>query len=434
MKKTDVRVLGLALFAMFFGAGNLIFPPAIGNMAGQDWLMAMIGFFITGIGMPVLGIVAVIKAGGSIKDFGKHVSEKFSIVFGLAVVLILGPFMGVPRTGATTFEMGIAPLFPNVPVWLVISIFFLLTWLLSVKQSAIIDIIGKWLTPVLVILLLFIVGMGLINSLGQPITSSSTAFKDGFTGGYQTMDLFVSIMLGAIILKTLISKGYTQKKVLFNMTLKAGLIAALGLAIIYGGLLYLGANAQSLLENVTTRPMMTVTLVNAILGNMGSILLGICVSFACLTTSIGITASASEFIDEITPKKIKYNLIVTISVIVSAMMAMGGVDFIVSIAGPILSIIYPLGIVLVILNILSDYIEFKACFKWTVISTSMISIPMGISEFGFFKSLIDPIISSLPFSELGLPWLLPALLGYLTSYTIFKSQSQRKRKKMQPLF
>jgi len=436
MKKSDIRVLGLALFAMFFGAGNLIFPPAIGNMAGQDWFLAMIGFFITGIGMPVLGIVGVIKAGGSIKDFGKHVGEKFSIVFGLAVVLILGPFMGVPRTGATTFEMGIAPLLPNIPVVLVIGIFFLLTWLLSVKQSSIIDIIGKWLTPVLVILLVFIVSMGVINSIGDPITHSNTAFKDGFTGGYQTMDLFVSIMLGAIILKTLISKGYTKQSEFFSITWRAGIIAAIGLGTIYGGLLYLGATGQTLLADVTTRPMMTVTLVNAILGNMGSILLGVCVSFACLTTSIGITAAASEFIDEITPQKIKYNLIVTVSVIVSAMMAMGGVDFIVTIAGPILAIIYPLGIVLVILNIASDYITYKACFKWTVIATSLISIPMGISEFGFFKEMIDPMIQALPFSDLGLPWLIPALFGYVGSYIYFKLQSQnrRNRKRMQPQF
>ncbi len=431
MKKTDIRVLGLALFAMFFGAGNLIFPPAIGNLAGVDWLLAMIGFFITGIGMPVLGIVAVIKAGGSIKDFGKHVGEKFSLVFGLAVVLILGPFMGVPRTGATTFEMGIEPLLPQVPVWVVIGIFFLLTWLLSVKQSSIIDIIGKWLTPVLVVLLGFIVTMGVVNAVGQPITRNPEAFKVGFTGGYQTMDLFVSIMLGSIILKTLINKGYKDKKIIASITLKAGIIAAVGLGVIYGGLLYLGATGQGLLENISTRPMMTVTLVNAILGNFGSILLGVCVSFACLTTSIGITASASEFLDEITPKKIKYNLIVTVSVIASALMAMGGVDFIVTIAGPILSMIYPLGIVLVILNILTDYIEFKDCFKWTIVSTSMISVPMGISEFGCLKSIIDPVVSSLPFAELGLPWLLPALLGYLTSYIYFKLQNQKRKKRVQ---
>lgn len=433
MKKSDVRVLGLALFAMFFGAGNLIFPPAIGNLAGKEWFLAMIGFFITGIGMPVLGIIGVIKAGGSIKDFGKHVGEKFSIVFGLAVVLILGPFMGVPRTGATTFEMGIAPLLPNIPVALVIGIFFLLTWLLSVKQSSIIDIIGKWLTPVLVILLMFIVSMGVINSVGDPITHSNTAFKDGFTGGYQTMDLFVSIMLGSIILKTLISKGYTKQSEFFSITWRAGIIAAVGLGTIYGGLLYLGATGQTLLADVTTRPMMTVTLVNAILGNMGSILLGVCVSFACLTTSIGITAAASEFIDEITPETIRYNLIVTVSVIVSALMAMGGVDFIVTIAGPILAIIYPLGIVLVVLNIISDYIIYKACFKWTVVATSIISIPMGISEFGFFKEMIDPMIQALPFSDLGLPWLMPAVFGYIGSYIYFKLQSQN-RKRIQPQF
>lgn len=429
MKKTDILVLGLALFAMFFGAGNLIFPPAIGNMTGTDWLMGMMGFFITGIGMPILGIVAVIKSGGSIKDFSKHVGPKFSVIFGLIVVLILGPFMGVPRTGATTFEMGIAPLL-DTPAWIVISIFFVLTWLLSIKQSSIIDIIGKWLTPVLVTLLVFIVGTGIIKGIGQPVTGNPQAFKLGFTGGYQTMDLFVAIMLGAIILKTLKDKGYHQSKY-FSITWRAGIIAAVGLAVIYGGLLYLGATGQSLLTDIDSRSMMTVTIVNNILGQIGSLLLGVCVSFACLTTSIGITAAASEFIDEITPKWFKYNVIVSISVIVSGLMAMGGVEFIVGVAGPLLTMIYPMGIVLVFLNILTDYIPYKKCFRWTVIATGLISIPAGLAELGLYTDLINSFMVSLPASDLGLPWILPALLGFAISYMYYNS---RKRKSVQPQF
>lgn len=417
MRKKDIIILGLALFAMFFGAGNLIFPPAIGNMAGNEWFLAMLGFYITGIGMPILGIVGVIKAGGSILGFGKHVGKKFATGFGLVIVLILGPFMGVPRTGATTFEMGIAPLFPQVPMAVVVVVFFILTWLLAVKQNSIIDIIGKWLTPVLVTLLLFIVGVGVFNPIGAPVTHDFTAFKDGFLGGYQTMDVFVAIMLGAIILKSLKSKGYNDESY-FSITAQAGLIAALGLAVIYGGLLYLGATGQSLLADVSSRSMMTVTLVNAILGNTGSILLGISVSFACLTTSIGITAAASEFIDQITPKEIKYNFIVTLSVVVSAFMAMGGVEFIVGAAGPILAVIYPLSIVLVALNIFSDYIPYKKCFKWTVVATSMISIPMGLSELGIGAKVIDAGINALPMARFGLPWLLPASLGFIVSYLL----------------
>lgn len=427
MKKTDVLVIGLALFAMFFGAGNLIFPPAIGNMAGNDWLLAMIGFFITGIGMPILGIIAIIKAGGLIEDFGKHIGARFSLVFGLIIVLILGPFMGVPRTGATTYEMGIAPLFPNVPMWLVITVFFALTWLLSIKQSSVVDIIGKWLTPILVALLGYIVVTGVLNPIGSPITYNPSAFKDGFTGGYQTMDLFVSIMLGAIVLKSLISKGYDPSQ-FSKMTVKAGLIAAVGLSVIYGGLLYLGATGQTMLEGISTRPMMTVALVKGILGQVGSVLLGVSVSFACLTTSIGITAAASEFINDITSDKIKYSWIVTINVFLSAMMSLGGVDSIVGAAGPILTVIYPIGIALVILNISTDLIKHKESFKWTVIVTGLISVPMGLSELGILTETINPVVASLPFSSIGLPWLMPALVGFAVSYKILDVKHKNRKK------
>lgn len=432
MKKTDVLILGLALFAMFFGAGNLIFPPAIGNLAGTDWLLAMIGFFVTGIGMPILGIIAVIKAGGSIKDFGKHVGPKFSIFFGLVIALILGPLMGVPRTAATTFEMGIAPLLPNIPSWVVIAIFFALTWLLSIKQSSIIDIIGKWLTPVLVTLLVFIIGVGIFKGVGNALTPNADAFRLGFTGGYQTMDLFVAIMLGTIILKTLKDKGYHQNK-FFSITWRAGVIAAIGLAIIYGGLLYLGATGQSLLTDISSRSMMTVTLVNAILGQMGSLLLGICVSFACLTTSIGITAAAGEFFTEISPKWLKYNMIITLSVIVSGLMALGGVEFIVGVAGPLLTMIYPLGIVLVFLNIFADHIQYKACFKWTVVATSLISIPSGLAELNVFSQPINQLLQELPLYDLGLPWFTPAIIG-LSLASIYNTFRTHIKDRIQPQY
>jgi len=433
MKKSDVTILGLALFAMFFGAGNLIFPPAIGNQVGLDWFVAMLGFFATGIGMPILGVIAVIKAGGGIMDFGKHVGQRFSLVFGLVIAFILGPFMGVPRTGATTFEMGLEPLFPGLPSVYVILVFFALTWLLSIKQSSIIDIIGKWLTPILVVLLVTIVSVGVIKGVGSPATSNPDAFKIGFTGGYQTMDLFVAVMLGAIILKTLKDKG-CQESQFVSITRKAGLIAAAGLILIYGGLLFLGAHGQDLLSGLSSRSMMTVTLVQNILGHTGSLILGISVSFACLTTSIGITAAASAFFDEVTPKWLSYNKIVSLSVVLSSAMALGGVEFIVGIAGPLLTIIYPLGIVLVIMNLFNNYIPFKASYRWTVAATSLVSIPAGISEFGIFSDAINQLINSLPWADIGLPWLLPALIGYSVSFIYYGMKRSTKKKKIQPQY
>jgi len=427
-KRKDILIVGAALFAMFFGAGNLIFPPAIGLEVGGNWIFAMIGFFMTGIGMPLLGMIAISKVDGDIEKFGQNVSKKFAITFGVIIVLVLGPLMGIPRTGATTFEMGINPLFPEIPSVVATFIYFGITLIMVLKPSTIVDKIGKILTPILLILLSLIIYKGISNPMGVPVESLNNAFSIGFAGGYQTMDVFVAILLGGIIMQTLSHKGYKDKKERMKMIPKAGMIAALGLAVVYGGLLFLGSRANGILNPDIARTELMVEVVRFILGQVGTLFLGICVMFACLTTSIGLTAVVGEFFEHITKGKIKYKIAVVSSCILSFVISNVGVDMIVRVAGPILTVVYPVAIVLSILNIGDKYIETKTSYRGAVIFTMIISFIEGLYQLGIKLPYLYNLSNQLPFAESGFGWIIPAMVGFML-YGISENKRRTRKKK-----
>ncbi len=220
--KIDFIVIGFALFAMFFGAGNLIFPPSIGLNAGSSWKEAFWGFFLTGIGLPLSGIIALNKA-GNLENFSKPVSKKFSYIYTSLLVIAIGPLLAIPRTGATTFELGILPVFPHANKFLVLIIYFSITLYFSIKPSKFIDNIGKILTPFILILLGFLIIKGLVFFQNQEdiIFSGKDMFSFGFFQGYQTMDALASVIFTSIILSNLASKGYKEKKKQNKMLLKS---------------------------------------------------------------------------------------------------------------------------------------------------------------------------------------------------------------------
>lgn len=417
----DSIVLGLALFAMFFGAGNLIFPPSIGLNAGDSWFSAMLGFFLTGIGMPLLGILAISKAGGTLENFAGKVNRKFSKIYGAIAVVVLGPLLGVPRTGATTYEMGISPIFSGISPIVVSIVFFSITLFLVIKPSGIIDRIGKILTPVLLLMLAIIIYRGIINPIGTPINTGITnPFSNGFTEGYQTMDVIVSTIIGGIIVKSLIEKGYKDKKTQFKITLRAGLISATGLAIVYGGLLYLGATGSSVFSVDIAKTSLTVAIVGRILGDIGKVVLGICVTAACLTTSIGITATVGDFFSEVTDGRISYKLAVIVSTVLSAIIANVGVENIVAFAAPLLAVIYPVAIVLVVLNLLDSMISNNKVYIGAIYGTLMFSILDGIKVLGVESPIVNSIMGVLPLANQGFGWIVPAIVGIIIA--IFSSR------------
>ncbi|WP_416198823.1 MAG: Branched-chain amino acid transport system carrier protein [Sporanaerobacter sp.] len=421
LSSKEILVISFALFAMFFGAGNLIFPPSIGLAAGEKWKAALLGFSLTGIGLPILGVLSIAISGGSINSLLNKVGPKFALIFSILIMILIGPLLAIPRTGATAFEMGIKPLFPSISPIISSLIFFGLTLILTLNSSNIIDIIGKFLTPILLIMLSTIIIKGILNPIGVPIdTNMAQPFSKGFGNGYQTMDLLAAIVFGGIIVDDVKNKGITKKSEQFKAIAKTGLISGIGLGIVYGGLLYLGATGSSVFVQGTEKVSLITNITKTILGNSGKIILGICVYSACLTTAVGLTATVGHFFSNLSKEKFSYKTIVIISTIMSTIISNTSVESIITFADPILKIVYPIAIILVVINVFDNLIEDKKIYLGATIGTFCVSLVDGLAAMGVDTSFIGDFIQSLPFSDSGFGWMLPAILGIILTHLITK--------------
>lgn len=400
-KKKEILILGFALFSMFFGAGNLLFPPSVGVAVGKDWFQAGLGFFLTGIGLPLLGILAFTKV-GSLDEFANKVSNKFNIFYSTILILVIGPLFAIPRTGSTTFEMGILPLFPNsnpsIIAILTSVVFFGITLFLVLNESSITDILGKFLTPIILLILSLITILGITSNLGTPVDSTINVnpFSYGFVSGYQTMDALASVLFGVIIIRGLEGKGITDSNEQKSFLSNAGFIAAIGLGFIYLSLIYLGAQISNI-KGLTTAQT-TLTLAEMTLGSIGKVAFGVCVAAACLTTSVGLVALASEWFSKLF--KISYKKIALAICIFSAILSIAGLDYIISLSVPVLVILYPVTIVLILLNIFGIKNHFT--FKSVVAVTLIISI----------AEMLKIDLKFIPLASHGFPWILPALIAF----------------------
>lgn len=409
----DVLVIGFALFAMFFGAGNLIIPPYIGLQAGSGWRQALIGFGLSGIGLPLLGIIALAKNDGSLEKFAGKVSSRFSIILGTLVILCIGPLLAIPRTGATTYEVGINPIFPGISPLLSSLIFFGLTLYFSINQSKVIDAIGKILTPILLLMLGIIIVKGIFNPLGSMIdTNQGAPFKMSFFEGYQTMDALASIIFAGIIIKNIKSRGYVDTKEKTKLTIISGIIAAVGLFVVYGGLMYLGATVSSLLPQDIDRSVLLISISDGLLGAIGKIPLGIAVSLACLTTAIGLTAATGNYFSNITNNRLSYRFVVIATTVISMTISNIGVERIMRLSAPVLVTLYPVVIVLITMNIFDERIKNKSVYATTVIGTLLISFFNGLEAAKISTGLLGDILSQIPLAESGLSWIITALIGF----------------------
>ena len=410
-KNTDALILGAALFSMFFGAGNLIFPPFLGLLAGQKWNWSMLGFFVTGIGLPLLGIIASTKAGGDVDKLGRRVSPLFSKFLGITVVLAIGPLLAIPRTGATAFEMAVLPTFPGASPILFAIVYFGIAFALVIKPTGVIDRIGKILTPILLILLGVIIFKGIFDPMGLPISEDiAKPFSDGFISGYQTMDALAAILFGGMITTSLLQSGYTDIKDQLSMTKKAGLIAVGGLTLVYGGLGYLGATGGSLFAKDITKVDLIMNIANNSLQTFGQMGLGLVVALACLTTTIGLTATVGQYFSNITKNKLKYEWVVIATTIFSAFMSIRGVESIIVFSEPILIFMYPVVIVMILLTIILGDEPNGNIYKNAIYATLIVSTLEILNMFGIW-SYVSGIVDYLPFASWGLSWLVPALIG-----------------------
>ncbi|MBU3215062.1 branched-chain amino acid transport system II carrier protein [Clostridium estertheticum] len=413
-------IIGFALFAMFFGAGNLIFPPFLGKAAGSAYFTSITGFLITGVGLPLIGIIACAKINGTYEKMANRVGKKFAVITSVALILVIGPLLAIPRTAATTFELGIHPLFPSVSQNIIVILYFLIALAFVLKPSSIIDNVGKILTPALLLMLAIIIFKGIIDPIG-PIVN--TSYKNGFSKalieGYQTMDVMASVIFAGIIISSVKAKGYKNAKDIMKMTIKSAIVAVTGLAFVYGGLMYLGTQTSTLFPKNIARTSLVTGLVKLDLGSIGSVVLSLCVALACLTTAIGLLASGAEFFANLSKNKLSYKTAAIIMAVVSGLIATNDVDSIVTFAGPVLQILYPIVIVLIVITLLGDKVKNNKVVAITIYTTLIISILDTINavyagSIGFIKFI--------PLASAGFSWFIPTLLAFVISNMSIKSK------------
>ena len=418
---TDSIVVGFALFAMFFGAGNVVFPPYLGMNAGEQWANGFLFYFIADIGLALVAMFAILHAGGADNITGR-IGHVASNVLMCAVILCIGPMVAIPRTAATTLEMSVTPFFSGMSPVAFSIIFFAVILLLSIKQSAVIDIVGKILTPALLIGLLVLIVKGFVSPIGAIVdtgVSASEVTVNGIKSGYQTMDVLAAMAFGIIILSSADEKGYTDSKSAAKMIGIAAALSGVLLMIVYFGLTYLGATASTVFPTDISRANLVIGIVELLLGKAGLIIFAIVVALACITTAVALVSSAASFFAKLANDKISYSVFVVVICVSSAIISNLGLDMIIAIATPVLDIVYPPMLVLILLSWFGDKLH-KSVYVSSVAGSLIASVLATASLYG----MSVPVVDSLPLASLGLGWLTPAALFGLVAYLVSKVKFQ----------
>jgi len=427
-KSKDVMILGFALFSMLFGAGNLIFPPFLGSVTSSGWLLSSAGFITTGVGLTIIGIVISAKNSENIYGFGEKVGVRFAKVLSLVCMLSIGPLLAIPRTAATTYEITVVPIFGNNVNIIVSSlVFFAVTLYFCLNESKAIEVIGKILTPALLFMMCLIIVKAIITPMESFKTVENTNFfLLGFNEGYQTMDAMASMFLFTLVIQSLKERGYTSKKEMFSMSINTGIVAGVALSLIYFGLCYVGAKTSNIIA-ADSRAELLIKTTKFLWGDFGAYALGIAMLLACLTTSIGLTCTVGGYLSDVT--KIPYKAMCVGICVFSFFASVIGLDAIISVSYPILIAVYPMIIILLILNVFDRFISNKSFYKGAVLvaflsgfiqSLAIIVTSLNMKEnFGFIMSLDDMLKKALPFSSMGMPYLIPAIIvGFVFSMVL----------------
>ncbi len=402
--------MGLALFATQFGAGNLIFPPFLGRETGTDWGIGFLGFFVMDVGLAGIAIASVVfnKQGTSDGVVGKIGKVPGKVLLAV-IMLCLGPCVCIPRTAATSYELGLKTLIPGIPLWLFGLVFFSLTLVLVIRPSKVVDIIGNVLTPVLLAVMVLLIIVGIMHPVGSATTKEIVAFASGVENGYQTLDGIGGVLITLMLINAAHnSYGYKEKSDVKKLIIGADIISTILLALVYGGLTYLGSTASAIPEFAgLDQAGLLVAITYQLLGKMGVYALAVIVVLACLTTALGLSSVVGNFFEDLSGGRLKYEKIVVTLIVVSYAMSNFGLEQIIAIAAPILNILYPPLIVLVLgayIEKLSDNDHIICVGTYFALVASILDTVSGsLSTIGF--------IENLPFAEMGLGWVVPALIG-----------------------
>ena len=420
---TQLISLSLILFALFFGAGNMIFPPAMGLSAGSHVWTALAGYIVTDVGLPLLAITAVVFANRSLTTMVGRAGKKFSAFFIVLIYLLIGPLFAIPRTGSVSFELAVMPFLgesSHVSLYSVIftALFFGAVYVLSANPNKIVAIVGKILTPIL-LLSIFIIGISAIvnpiGPVGQPVgTYESIAFFNGIIEGYMAMDALAASIFALIVIENVEAMGIQSQRNIAKYTLLTGILATIGLAVVYGILAYVGATSGSL-GLFSNGGQLLAAVAHHLFGTIGMLILGIAVLFACLTTAIGLTTACGDYFSD-NYTKLEYNHVIIAVCLFSFLVSNIGLTQLLNITLPALLMVYPVLMALVLASFLNRWFKDRQpIYAGILIGAACVSIPNGLETLAANYNIqivaLSNLLQSIPFYELGLGWVIPAVIG-----------------------
>ncbi|MFQ1914438.1 branched-chain amino acid transport system II carrier protein [Aeromonas veronii] len=410
---SDVLGLGFMTFAFYLGAGNIIFPPLAGYMAGEHLSLAMFGFLVTAVGLPLVTILAVAKAGNGWAGMTKLLPAGVATALAVAIYIIIGPAFAAPRTGLVAYEMGLKPFIGDmgqVGLAAYTVIFFGVAILVSMNQGKLMDAIGKYLTPVLMLLLLTLaVGVFVAPQGSMPDAFGdyqNSPFVKGILEGYNTMDTLASLMFGALIVDLLRQKGINDYKSQFKYLAIAGLISAVGLSVVYVSLFQLGNTAAGVATDVSNGGAIVNAYVLSLFGQPGQFILAAIITLACFTTAVGLISACSDFFHNLTG--MAYKKLVVLLGVICAVVANVGLSQLISLSIPVLVAIYPVAVALVLVTFLKGYFgRPRLVFRGVLMVAFLFGCLDGLGAAGMKMDAF----AFLPLFDKGLAWLMPTLLA-----------------------
>ncbi|GGE49390.1 branched-chain amino acid transport system 2 carrier protein [Halopseudomonas oceani] len=418
----DVLALGFMTFALFLGAGNVIFPPSAGLAAGENIWPTAFGFLITAVGLPLLTLIALARVGGGLVQLTGPLGRVAGVLLSVLVYLAIGPLFATPRTAVVSYQIGVAPFVQDS--WLALLgysvVYFSVVIFLALKPGQLVDRIGKYITPVL-LSGLFLLGIAALLFPAGEVHAPTEQYRSapliqGFLQGYLTMDTLGALVFGIVITTAIRDRQVSENRLITRYTVLAAVIAAAGLSMVYLALFYLGATSGALVESGVNGGQILASYVQHRFGTAGSALLALVIILACMTTAVGLLTACGEYFSRLLP--VSYQLVVWVFGLFSMAVANQGLDSLISFSIPVLVGLYPLAIVLVSMSLLcASMARPQNLMRPAMLVTLVFGVIDGLKAAGLISSA-GAWIDALPLSDKSLGWLLPVAVTLLAAILV----------------
>ena len=447
----ETIIITSMLFGMFFGAGNLIFPAALGPKAGSNMWIAYVGLFITAVGLPLLAVAALgMSRTSGITELSSRVSRKYGVFFSTLLYLTIGPLFAIPRCASTSFSVGAVNLLPEGNTALYLAgfsfLFFAIVLFFSLKPNGIMTWIGKILNPIFLVCLAILVIAALLDPLdsisaipaGEGYTTGGSAFFSGFLEGYNTLDALAGLAFGIVIVNVVRDHEVTEPGRIAANTAKAGIFSCLMMGAIYLFITIVATQSYAITAEAENGGAVLGIIANHYFHSVGAILMTAIVTFACLKTAIGLVTSCSEAFCNMFPKGPSYKTWAIIFSVVSFGVANFGLSTIVAYCVPVLMFLYPLAITIIILALTDKLFGgSRIVYKWTTAFTLVAAIldfipalastlqGSGVAATPALDAITNIAGKVVPFYSLGLGWVCPAAIGFIIGFVIYKATGKK---------